>query len=390
MASIKRISSGDKTRYRARWRTPDGESRSETFDRRVDAERRIEHVQHSKSTGAYVDPGAGRVTFKEYAEKWRLDQLQHRPSTAEHVEQVLRKHLYPAFGNRPLGSITPSAVQAFVTSLSAKLAPATVKINHSYLVSVFKAAVRDRIVAVSPCVGINLPQVVRPQVNPLTPRQVERMQKALPERYRALVYFIAYSGLRSSEAFALTTDRIDFKYRTVRVDRQLARDNDEIRFAPVKTKTKPVRELSLPQQVIDVLVDHLARFAPAKDSEAGRLGLVFTDDKSKPISHRRFYGSRSKPGIWHRARVAAGLSEDVTLHDLRHYHASLLIRQGLNVKDIQERLGHSTPTETLETYSHLWPDSNERTRKALEDAIAQMAVDEPLVIKTSEAAPLPV
>lgn len=87
-------------------------------------------------------------------------------------------------------------------------------------------------------------------------------------------------------------------------------------------------------------------------------------ESGKPISHRRFYGSRKKPGIWHRARAAAGLPEDVTLHDLRHYHASLLIRRGLNIKDVQERLGHASPTETLETYSHLWPDSNERTQGA--------------------------
>jgi integrase len=85
-----------------------------------------------------------------------------------------------------------------------------------------------------------------------------------------------------------------------------------------------------------------------------------------------------KPGIWRRARVAAGQPEDVTLHDLRHYHASLLIRRGLNVKDVQERLGHASPTETLETYSHLWPDSNERTRQALEEAIGEMAADDRL------------
>lgn len=376
MGSIKRISNGDETIYRARWRTPDGKSRSKTFERRGDAERHLDQMQHSKATGAYVEPRAGKLTFREYAERWRKNKLQHRPATVEHVEQVLRKHLYPVFGDWPLASITSSALQDFVTSLSVTLAPATVKLVYSYAVGIFKAAVRDRKIASSPCVGINLPEVVRPEITPLTPQQVEAMRMALPERYRALVFFIAYSGLRPSEAFAVTTDHIDFMRGILRVDRQLARKNHGIHFAPVKTKTKPVRELSLPRQVIEVLADHLARFAPTTGSDAAKVGLVFTMESGAPISHRRFYGSRSKPGIWHRARIAAGLPEWVTLHDLRHYHASLLIRRGLNVKDVQERLGHSSPTETLETYSHLWPDSNERTRHALEDAIRQIAAED--------------
>ena len=56
------------------------------------------------------------------------------------------------------------------------------------------------------------------------------------------------------------------------------------------------------------------------------------------------------------------------MHDLRHYYASLLIRHGESVKTVQRRLGHATAAETLDTYSHLWPDSDDRTREAV-DAI---------------------
>jgi integrase len=52
------------------------------------------------------------------------------------------------------------------------------------------------------------------------------------------------------------------------------------------------------------------------------------------------------------------------MHDLRHYYASLLIRHGESVKTVQRRLGHATAAETLDTYSHLWPDSDDRTREA--------------------------
>jgi len=56
-------------------------------------------------------------------------------------------------------------------------------------------------------------------------------------------------------------------------------------------------------------------------------------------------------------------------HDLRHYYASLLIRHGESVKTVQARLGHASATETLDTYSHLWPDSDDRTREAVDSVL---------------------
>lgn len=62
------------------------------------------------------------------------------------------------------------------------------------------------------------------------------------------------------------------------------------------------------------------------------------------------------------------------MHSLRHFYASLLIRHGESVKVVQPRLGHATATETLDTYSHLWPDSEDRTRDAV-DAVLGIPAD---------------
>jgi integrase len=66
---------------------------------------------------------------------------------------------------------------------------------------------------------------------------------------------------------------------------------------------------------------------------------------------------------------AAGAPKDTTFHDLRHYYASLLIRHGESVKVVQKRLGHATAAETLDTYSHLWPDSEDRTQEAIDSVL---------------------
>jgi integrase len=77
--------------------------------------------------------------------------------------------------------------------------------------------------------------------------------------------------------------------------------------------------------------------------------------------------------IWRPAAATAGLGDEVTFHDLRHYYASLLIRHGESVKVVQKRLGHKSAVETLDTYSHLWPDSEDRTREAVDEVLGRAA-----------------
>ena len=113
MASIKKEPGG---RWRARYRDPAGQQHTRRFDRKVDGQRWIDEATADLVTGQYVDPRAGKVTFRDYAESWRAIQV-HRPSTRAHVETMLRRHAYPVLGGRPLSAILPSDVQAWVRGL---------------------------------------------------------------------------------------------------------------------------------------------------------------------------------------------------------------------------------------------------------------------------------
>lgn len=88
--------------------------------------------------------------------------------------------------------------------------------------------------------------------------------------------------------------------------------------------------------------------------------LLFTNEASGPIRRTRF------SGVWRPAAQVAGLAPGTGFHALRHFYASLLIRHGESVKVVQNRLGHASAAETLDTYSHLWPDSEDRTRQAVD------------------------
>jgi integrase len=372
MASIQKRPDG---RWRARYRDANGKEHAKHFDRKVDAQRWVDEVTASIVTGQYVDPSAARVTFKEYAESWRQAQV-HRESSAAHVETMLRRHAYPAFGSRQLGAIRPGEVQSWVKKLSTGseaqrgLAPATVAVIHGLVAAVFKAAVRDRKLPPSPCEGIKLPKQEPRQIVPLATAAVRSLAEAVPARYSGLITLAAGTGRRQGEAFGLTLDRVDFLRRTLTVDRQLILlAGQEPRHGPPKTRAS-YRVLPLPQVVLEALAEHLREF-PVTDN-----GLVFTNEAGAPLNRTRFSASVRRPAVKH-----AGL-EGVTFHDLRHYYASLLIRHGESVKVVQARLGHATAAETLDTYSHLWPDSENRTREAI-DAVVGAPADS---LRTDKAA----
>lgn len=354
MGSIQRRKRDGGIAWDARWRDPEGQQRKRTFARRVDAERFLVTVSADIVRGDYVDPN-DPTTLREYAEEWREAQL-HRPTTRAHVETNLRRHVYPHFGHRRLATIRPSEIQKWVTTLSRTRAPATVQVIHGIVAAIFKAARRDRLVTSSPCDGTRLPKREPVEVVPLTTETVHALADAVPERYRALVVLGAGTGMRQGECLGLITDELDLAAATLRVARQLILlPRQEPFFGPPKTPASH-RTVPLPEVVVDALRTHLERF-PVLHPD----GLVFTDDDGRGIRRTTFSYE-----VWRPAVAAAGARRGTGFHDLRHYYASLLIRHGESVKTVQRRLGHATAAETLDTYAHLWPDSEDRTRAAID------------------------
>lgn len=355
MASVKKRPTGQ---WRARYRDAAGKEHARHFERRTDAQRWLDEVTTAVVTGLYVDPKAGRETVQAYAERWRATQV-HRDSTAELLEIVMRRHLYPTLGARPLGSVLPTDIRSLVKSWSMTAAPSTVETRYRFVAALFLAAVADKRIPSTPCVGIKLPAKSKKQVIPLETDVVTALAAAVPDRYRALVLLGAGTGMRPGELLGLTLDRVEFLRREVRVDRQLVtkRGVGPV-FGPPKTEAS-VRTIPIGQVVAETLAQHLERYSPGVD------GLLFTNARGDATRRNAF------SAMWSKAARDAGT--DATAHALRHYYASLLIRHGESVKTVQRRLGHKSAVETLDTYGHLWPDADDRTREAVDIVLAAPA-----------------
>jgi integrase len=350
MSSIKKRSDG---RWRARYRDESNREHARHFARKVDAQRWLDAVTASIVRGDYVDPRAGRETVRTYASRWEAVQVSS-DGTARIVDNALRRHVVPAFGSRPIGSVRRSDIQAFVKLLEAKgLAAGTVRNIYEVAARVFDAAVEDRIISTSPCRRITLPRSDGAEVVPSTVEEVAALRSSLDPRWRAIVVTLAGSGLRVGELLGLSVSDVDFLRRTIRVERQRLQTGE---LADVKSKTSR-RTVPVGQVVVDSLAAHLAAY-PSD-------GSLFLDEWGAPLSYRRW-----KRLLGDAAREAG---VDVTSHRIRHFAASALISGGASVKQVQTFLGHSSAVITLRTYAHLFPGDEDRTRNVLDTALSPLA-----------------
>jgi integrase len=189
--------------------------------------------------------------------------------------------------------VRPTEVQAWVRSLATRLAPGTVEVVYRYLAAVFRSAVEDRVIAMSPCRGVKLPKIERVRVEPLTTEQVVAVADAVDDRYRALVILAAGTGLCQGEVFGLTSPRVDLLRRQVRVEQQLITVQGRAPFfAPPKTQAS-VRQVPLPTTVVDAVALHLAQFDPGS---SGRSSAANAGSQYGATVSPSGCGARPSPG----------------------------------------------------------------------------------------------
>lgn len=356
--------------WRARWRTPDGRSRSQVFPRKIDAERHLTSVEHSKLSGSYVDPSQGRTTVAEYWAVWS-ERQQWRDSSRQSVTSLFNRHVLPALGDRPLSSLRRGDIESFAARLP--LSRQTARQATQYVATLLEAAVADALVPTNAARGAKRPRVDRDPVVPFTADETNALRVTAPAWFEVAFTLGLGVGLRQSEATGLTLDRVDFLRRQLVIDRQLLTRGPQT-FGPPKT-ARSYRTVPLADAVVEALARHVEQHG------TGQEGLVLHAPNGAPIQRERF-GS-----IWRGLRLAAAKSADddrggdaaarglrarltaARFHDTRHTYASTLLSGGVSVAAAAEYLGHS-PAVLLSTYAHLMPGDHERARSVVQAAFA--------------------
>lgn len=284
--------------------------------------------------------GREELSFGTFYKRWMASKHNLKPSTRVSYEQTFRLHILPAFSGKGLEQITPLDVQAWIDTLTATgMNPSTVARCFRYFRGCMKQAEAWELVNRAPTIKINLPRKDNDELQFLDVDDILRLLEAARQPESVLFAVLAMSGLRPGEALALRWRDVDFQMRAIKVTRAW---NYHGGFQEPKTTTSR-RAVPLIDALADVLRDYYhGNGHPALDD------LLFTFDGSKPLDpanvRKRFP----------EALDAAGLKR-VTIHSLRHSYASLLLSYGASVKAVQNALGHSSATMTLNVYGHLMP-----------------------------------
>ncbi|MEV0945611.1 site-specific integrase [Rhodococcus sp. NPDC049939] len=259
------------------------------------------------------------------------------------------------FSNVAMADLRPSHLETWVKAMQDKpLQPGTIKTRFNNVRSVLRAAKRDKVLGSDPSETVALPRRRRAEAAMVIPtsEQVGALVREADEDFDAFVALCAFAGLRLGEAAALQVGDIDFLRREVHVERQVQRANGhEVEIRAPKYGSE--RVIPAPDGLLELVSLHIAHWRPGDDPTR----WLFPGEGRHPW-HQNSVGYR-----WRKTRTAAGV-DGLHLHHLRHFYASGLIAAGCDVVTVQRALGHSSATVTLNTYSHLWPDADDRTRKA--------------------------
>jgi integrase len=357
--------------YMARYtvQTVDGPKRRTIYGKkgegREDLTTRLTKAMADQDGGITYD--AGKMTVGEYPERWLSDSVCDtvRQRTFERYESIVRLPLIPGLGTVKLKALTPAYVRGLYRSkLDSGLAPRSVLHVHRSLSKALKQAKDDGLIPRNAAEPVKPPRPRREEIRPLTPEQARALFAAVSGTRNEALYVVAVTaGLRRGELQGLKWEDLDLEAGMLQVRRTLSEPKGGHIFeAPKSGKGRNIR---LTRRAVEALRAHRKRQLEERMERAGlwqEQGLVFPSEVGTPRLggnlHRSF-----KAALRH-----AGLPE-IRFHDMRHTCATLLLRQGVNPKFVQELLGHADIALTLNVYSHVLPDTGDATAGAMDAAL---------------------
>ncbi len=361
MAHVQKISytsrrMGKKTTaWQGRYTAPDGRERTKRFKRKVDAENWGKANEGDLVRGAWVDPKAGQVTLRAFADSWLEQRPDLRPTTRSKYRHLLDRHILPSLGDTPLNRLAPNRVRIWHADIS-RQHRATAAGAYRLLATVCNTAVTDEVIVRSPC-RVQGAADERAAERPVASvAEVNAATEACPEQYRLAILLAAWCQLRRGEILGLQRQDIDALRAKIEVVRAwLQVQSGPAEEGPPKTKAGR-RTINIPPNVMVVLRDHLERFTgPSRDA------WLFPGEKGRPVS------PRTLDRAWDTARRAVGRG-DLRLHDLRHTGLTWSAGLGATTAELMYRAGHKSPTAALR-YQHAAQERDE----VLADALGALA-----------------
>jgi integrase len=331
-----------------------------------DAERRLSELLHQIDNGTFIIPS--KTTLAEYLERWLRDYVWPNlsPETAEGYEHIIHRYIIRYLGSVVLTQLKPEHLQKYYSErIAGGLSAQTIRHHHSVIHKALKDAMEWGLLNRNIADAVSPPRVQRPDLQTWNENYITRfLEEAKGGPYYALFYTALFTGMRRSELLALCWKDVDFMLAQISVNRSLhVLKGGNVIFRSTKTAMGR-RTIALPPSAIITLKEH----KEMQELERTMLGIPVKEDD---LVFAHFDGSPLLPNsvshAWIKLVRRSGL-KSIRLHDARHSHASLMLKQGIHPKIVQERLGHASIQVTLDTYSHVAPGLQAAAAKRFDEA----------------------
>jgi integrase len=300
--------------------------------------------------GAYVEHD--RKSLNQFLDTWERDWMVTKvsPKTAERYSELLRIHVRPALGDKRMQAIRAEDLNRLYAQLHEKIAPRTVKHVHRLLHRIFGHAYKWRAIKHNVIALVDSPKVPPTEAAVLQAADIPQLFAALRgHEFYPIAVLALGTGMRRGELLALRWQDVDLDGGSLKVERSLEETSNGLRFKPPKS-ARGRRTISLAPAVISELRAHW------RAQQEQRLALGLGKSPADALVFAKYDGTPFSPdrlsGDFTRVTKAAGLPH-VSLHTMRHTHASQLIAAGVDILTISRRLGHHSGAITLNVYGHL-------------------------------------
>lgn len=345
-------------KYKYQWFTVRGSKK--------DAEKKLSELLHQQDTGTYMKPGKTTVAY--YLQRWLRDYAKPNlsPRTLEGYEHIIKRYICPDLGNYTLINLKTEHLQHYYSDkLNAGLSGQTVRHHHMVMHKALESAVEWGLVPRNVADAVKPPRAQRIEMQTWGEDEIAQfleVTKTTP--YYELFYLALFTGMRRSELLALRWQDIDFIYSQLYVNRSLhVLKGGKVIFGSPKTSTGR-RTIALSPSSILLLREYRVK----KEMESLLLGKVVSDDDLVFNILGKHLLPNTITHAWTKLVKRAGLKA-IRFHDARHTHASIMLKQGVHPKIVQERLGHTSIQITLDTYSHVAPGLQEAAANRFDDIL---------------------
>ncbi|MBD2760110.1 tyrosine-type recombinase/integrase [Yimella sp. cx-573] len=327
-----------------------------------DAKEARDKARHQVHRGTWVAPQ--NLTVGEYLDRWIVaHEVELKPSTAKSYRDNIARYLKPAIGTERVQGLSPTRLSVVFKDLhetgganGAGLSPRTVEFARSVLRRALQDAVLDRVIEVNPVIGTKRPRVTKPKHSTWTGTQVGTFLTATTNtRFAALWTLALATGMRRGELCALRWEDVDLDAGLIHVERSVTVQASERIYTTPKNHER--RDVTLDPRTTAELK------AWRKTQAAERLQWGAAYDTTEDLVFTWENGSPASPDYVSKAFVTAQAETKLPrlkLHEARHTHATLLLREGVPVHIVAKRLGHRDPSVTLNVYADAIPDDDGR------------------------------